>query len=83
MYLIGEAAEELAEALADGAGTPIHRSHDLTRAVAQAADAAAPGDTVLLSPACASYDQYPDFEARGEHFRELVTALVRTNGGGR
>ena len=48
---------------------------DLERAVAAAASAARRGDTVLLSPACASYDQYPDFEARGDHFRALVREL--------
>jgi UDP-N-acetylmuramoylalanine--D-glutamate ligase len=47
----------------------------LERAVAGARSAARPGEVVLLSPACASFDQYPDFEARGEHFRTLVEAL--------
>ena len=72
VYLIGEAADELAAALAP-ADVPLQRCGDLERAVAAARAAAAPGDVVLLSPACASYDQYPDFEARGDHF----TALAR------
>jgi UDP-N-acetylmuramoylalanine--D-glutamate ligase len=74
VYLIGEAAGELAAALAP-AGVPMLDLGDLERAVGAAATAAAPGETVLLSPACASYDQYPDFEARGAHFRSLVEAL--------
>jgi UDP-N-acetylmuramoylalanine--D-glutamate ligase len=44
--------------------------------VALASTAARAGQTVLLSPACASYDQYPDFEARGDHFRSLVEGLA-------
>ncbi len=71
VYLIGEAADELAAALAD-TGVPLHSVGDLEHAVAVARGAARPGDTLLLSPACASYDQYRDFEARGEHFRSLV-----------
>ena len=47
-------------------------SGDLERAVAAARAAARPGEVVLLSPACASYDQYADYEERGEHFRALV-----------
>jgi UDP-N-acetylmuramoylalanine--D-glutamate ligase len=73
VYLIGEAAGELAEALAP-AGVPAHDVGELGHAVAAARAAATPGETVLLSPACASYDQYPSFEARGEHFRALVEA---------
>jgi UDP-N-acetylmuramoylalanine--D-glutamate ligase len=74
LYLIGEAARELEDALV-AASVPIHQVHTLDHAVTAAAAAARPGDTVLLSPACASYDQYPDFEARGEHFRALVGEL--------
>ena len=74
VYLIGEAARDLERALA-GAGVPLRQEGDLAAAVTAAAAAAAPGDTVLLSPACASYDQYPDFEARGAHFRRLVEEL--------
>ena len=69
-YLIGEAADRLA---ADLEGTvPLHRCGDLERAVAAASEAAQPGDVVLLSPACASYDQYENYERRGEHFRRLT-----------
>jgi len=71
VYLIGEAAGELSFALRS-AGTSLHDVGDLAHAVSAARAAALPGDTVLLSPACASYDQYADFEARGEHFRALV-----------
>jgi UDP-N-acetylmuramoylalanine--D-glutamate ligase len=74
VYLIGEAASDLEQALAS-AGVPLRQEGELSAAVAAAAAAAGPGDTVLLSPACASYDQYPDFEARGEHFRALVGEL--------
>jgi UDP-N-acetylmuramoylalanine--D-glutamate ligase len=71
VYLIGEAADQLAAALGP-TGVALRRCGDLEHAVAAARAAARPGETVLLSPACASYDQYPDFEARGEHFRALV-----------
>jgi UDP-N-acetylmuramoylalanine--D-glutamate ligase len=67
-YLIGEAAERLEQ---DLAGTvPLHRSGDLATAVRDAA--AEPGEVVLLSPACASFDQFRDYEERGEAFRSLV-----------
>jgi UDP-N-acetylmuramoylalanine--D-glutamate ligase len=74
VYLIGEASAELGAALAE-TGVVARRCGGLEQAVAAAATAASSGNTVLLSPACASYDQYPDFEARGEHFRALVRGL--------
>jgi len=73
VYLIGEAAGELALALGP-AGVPLHDLGTLPPAVAAAGAAAVAGDTVLLSPACTSYDQYPNFEVRGDHFRALVEA---------
>ena len=73
-YLIGEAAAELATALTEE-GVPYVDAGDLGTAVAHAAEAASPGDVVLLSPACASFDQFRDFEARGAAFRQLVEAL--------
>jgi UDP-N-acetylmuramoylalanine--D-glutamate ligase len=71
VYLIGEAADAIGASL-EGAGVELQHAGDLEHAVASARAAARPGDVVLLSPACASYDQYSDFEARGEHFRRLV-----------
>jgi UDP-N-acetylmuramoylalanine--D-glutamate ligase len=73
-YLVGEAAAPLSESLAD-AGVPFLLSTTLDCAVAEAASAAQPGEVVLLSPACASYDQFRDFEHRGEEFRRLVENL--------
>jgi UDP-N-acetylmuramoylalanine--D-glutamate ligase len=76
-YLIGEAADEFAATL-EGQ-VPYAAVGTLERAVAlAAADAAASGlaePVVLLSPACASFDQYPNFEVRGTAFRELVLGL--------
>lgn len=76
-YLIGAATEDFAATL-DGT-VAFERCGTLDRAVAEAAEDArrsnAKEPVVLLSPACASYDQYPNFEVRGEHFRDLVRAL--------
>jgi UDP-N-acetylmuramoylalanine--D-glutamate ligase len=71
VYLIGEDARVIATALAGGAASVIECG-DLERAVKGARGAARAGDVVLLSPACASFDQFADFEARGERFRELA-----------
>ena len=73
-YLIGETADELARAL-DAVGVPYERAADLATAFAAAARDAEPGDVVLLSPACASYDQFENFERRGEEFRRLAQNL--------
>jgi UDP-N-acetylmuramoylalanine--D-glutamate ligase len=75
VYLVGEAAEQIATALRD-TGVPLHRCGDLDGAVAAARRAAQPGQVVLLSPACTSYDQYRSFEERGAHFRALVAQLA-------
>jgi UDP-N-acetylmuramoylalanine--D-glutamate ligase len=70
VYLIGETSMQLAR---DLEGTvPVHPCGDLEHAVKAAVEAAERGDVILLSPACASYDQYDDFEQRGEHFRRLA-----------
>jgi UDP-N-acetylmuramoylalanine--D-glutamate ligase len=74
IQLVGEAADQLAVAL-DAEGAPFERAGGLERAVTAAAAAATQGEIVLLSPACASYDQYPNFEERGHHFRRLAAAL--------
>jgi UDP-N-acetylmuramoylalanine--D-glutamate ligase len=70
-YLIGETAEEIAAAL-ERTSVPFEQCGTLDRAVQAATRDAQPGDIVLLSPACASYDQFRDFEHRGEEFRRLV-----------
>jgi UDP-N-acetylmuramoylalanine--D-glutamate ligase len=76
-YLIGEAAQSLATELAPvrDAGVALRRCGGMEHAVGAAAKVAAPGQVVLLAPACASFDAYRDFTQRGEHFRTLVEAL--------
>ena len=75
IYLVGEASDELAAAL-DAAGRAYVRAVDIATAVSRAAADAEPGDVVLLSPACASYDQFASFEERGDTFRRLVEELA-------
>ena len=74
-YLIGPAADPIEAALAH-TGVPLRRAASLAEAFAAAAAAAEPGQTVLLAPACASFDAYRDYEERGEHFRALVRELA-------
>jgi UDP-N-acetylmuramoylalanine--D-glutamate ligase len=71
VFLIGEASDAIAAAL-DAAGVPYERAGDLARAVWMSRQVSERGDVVLLSPACASYDQYRNFEERGDHFRRLA-----------
>ena len=73
IYLIGADAAAIEAALAGTA--PLERAETLERAVEAAAAAALPGEVVLLSPACASFDQFTDFSHRGRRFQELVAAL--------
>jgi UDP-N-acetylmuramoylalanine--D-glutamate ligase len=72
LYLIGEAAGEFEAALADLA--PVEAAGTLERAVAGAAASARPGEFVVLSPACASFDQFRDFNDRGDRFQALARA---------
>jgi UDP-N-acetylmuramoylalanine--D-glutamate ligase len=74
IYLVGAASDELAAAL-DAAGREYVRAGDIETAVSLAAADAEPGDVVLLSPASASYDQFANFEERGDTFRRLVEEL--------
>ncbi|KGJ12198.1 UDP-N-acetylmuramoyl-L-alanine--D-glutamate ligase [Paracoccus versutus] len=71
-YLIGHSARDFALQIGQ---TPHEIAETMEQAVARAAAEAQPGETVLLAPAAASFDQYPNFEKRGEHFTALVQAL--------
>ena len=72
-YTIGEAGEMFAGLL--GPHVPVEPCEMLCEAVSRACAHAGPGDVVLLSPACASFDQFRDYETRGDSFRDLVMAL--------
>lgn len=82
-YLIGQATDEFAATLA---GRAVEKCGTLERAVSAAAVEARPGSVVLLSPACASFDHYPNFEMRGDAFVQAVSRLagaVMTHEGGK
>jgi UDP-N-acetylmuramoylalanine--D-glutamate ligase len=74
-YLIGEAADAIDRSLVV-AGVRAERYGSLAEAVVAAAARAEAGETVLLAPACASFDQFRDFEDRGDRFRAIVEELA-------
>jgi UDP-N-acetylmuramoylalanine--D-glutamate ligase len=73
MVLFGQDARVIEQAVRGA--LPIHRANDLDQAVGQAADVAQAGDTVLLSPGCASFDMFSGYEQRGEKFIAAVRSL--------
>jgi len=77
LVLLGATAPKIKEAVEALGDFPLQVVENLEQAVAAARSAAEPGDCVLLSPACASYDQYSNFMERGAHFRQLVQDLSR------
>jgi UDP-N-acetylmuramoylalanine--D-glutamate ligase len=79
VYTIGAAAQKIESQIAGAA--EIVRAETLENAVRRAAEAAAPGDVVLLAPACASFDQFQNYEHRGRIFKEAVGALAAKSAG--
>lgn len=75
VYTVGEAGPRFAELL-DGNVPQVERCELISEAVRRAREASRPGDVVLFSPACASFDQFRDYEKRGEHFRQLVGVIA-------
>ena len=73
VFLIGDASRKIGRDLKGS--VPIIPCETLERAVHRAREQARPGEVVLLSPACASFDQFKNFEHRGHRFKELVNAL--------
>lgn len=79
-YTIGDAGPMFADLLSPA--MPVRRSEMMCEAIREAMEAAQPGDVVMLSPACASFDQFRDYEARGDTFRQLAEALIASQGNG-
>jgi UDP-N-acetylmuramoylalanine--D-glutamate ligase len=75
VVLIGRDGEQIARAIA-GSGVPIQRAHDMQEAVRMSLDAAREGDVVLLSPACASFDMFRNYEHRAQVFVQSVQDLA-------
>lgn len=88
LVTLGATAEKIEAAVAaavraqKGAGPAVYRAGDFEQAVRQAAAVTPPGGVVLLSPACASYDMFPNFAARGQRFREIVQELSQEENAG-
>ncbi len=82
VYTIGAAAEKIESQIAP-ANVPVLHAESLENAVKRAAESAAPGDVVLLAPACASFDQFDSYEHRGRVFKDLVNTLAARAGGER
>ena len=78
-FLIGEMREKLRAAWS--LFTPCSVVESVGEAVAQAAESAEPGDVILLSPGCSSFDMFQNYQQRGEHFREAVAGWVAAHGG--
>jgi UDP-N-acetylmuramoylalanine--D-glutamate ligase len=74
VYTIGGAAAMIESQMKEA--TEIDQSETLETAIKRAAEAAKPGDIVLLAPACASFDQFRNYEHRGKVFKQVVKALV-------
>jgi len=77
IVLIGEAREKMFNQL--GKSFAVQFADDMNKAVQKLFELASPGDTILLSPACASFDMYDNFEHRGQVFKDAVTALKNNN----
>lgn len=75
VLLVGEAAGKIRESLGDA--VPMEDCRTIPAALRTARDGARPGDVVVLAPGCASFDQYPNFEARGDDFRRVVDDMAR------
>jgi UDP-N-acetylmuramoylalanine--D-glutamate ligase len=75
LVVVGQVADKIAAAAAQAGMEDIVKAETFDEAVRLAAEKANPGDVVLLSPACASWDMFSNFEERGELFKKLVSAL--------
>jgi len=77
MVLLGEAADRMQAELEEC--VEIVRVASLEEALHEAANLARPGDSVLLSPACSSFDMFRDYEERGQRFKALVHGILQEN----